>query len=682
MQRFGVIYVVTALLFGGQVSLSEGHTNPAPTGQDEEKKETKKSSQSSTTNEITEAEKIGSLVIGLDQDKKSLLEIENKLRDPQGSYATAEKRFVEAEKRRDDLASEIEKVKKAKDKQIVKKLQAEAEKHEKEWQEARAAFNLQIRELKSLQKQASTLRSKIKQDQLALDRLKGIVPPPEPTSKTPNSQNQKSDKDEKSSPPSQMIPGLPLVPGNKTNPPKDEKQQPLVPAKEDDKEAKKLRQKIEKAESALNEARENETSVAERLKAHRAVIAAQEELVQSSREQLDLADTKIQELNAEIKKKEQIASDEAKRELRKLNQELSAATSNFSKQRTELKVDVEKLQKLKARETELLNEQVTANRERERREKQVQKAKQELTALENPFTLRNILRWGYRHGPRLVGILIGIGLLLLVVRLMTHRIINTLLQRDRKQKSEVQRVERVKTMVGVIRTTLTWSIIGIGLLMMLGEIGVPITPLMGGAAVFGLAISFASQNLIRDFFTGFNILAEDQYGIGDFIKIGDITGSVERMNLRVTTLRGLDGTLHFIPHGSVTTVSNMTHTWSRALLNIGVAYKENVDQVIHVIKEVGKELRETSDFRPLILDDLNMLGVDDFGDSAIMIKFYVKTMPNKQWFVKRELMRRIKLKFDELGIEIPFPQRTVYHRYEGNGSHPGVEMPDHHEEVS
>jgi small conductance mechanosensitive channel len=139
---------------------------------------------------------------------------------------------------------------------------------------------------------------------------------------------------------------------------------------------------------------------------------------------------------------------------------------------------------------------------------------------------------------------------------------------------------------------------------------------------------------------------------------------VERITLRLTVLRDLDGRVHFIPNGHIVTVTNMTHGWSRALFDIGVAYKEDVDQVMEVLVELGKELRRDLEFRHMILEQPEMLGVDQLADSSVVIKFYIKTRPLMQWNVKREMLRRIKRKFDELGIEIPFPHRTIYHRTE------------------
>ena len=158
------------------------------------------------------------------------------------------------------------------------------------------------------------------------------------------------------------------------------------------------------------------------------------------------------------------------------------------------------------------------------------------------------------------------------------------------------------------------------------------------------------------------ILLENQYKLKDVVKIGDHAGSVEQITMRMTALRDLEGNLHFLPNGEIKSVINMTHGWSRALFDIGVAYKENVDNVMNVILEVGQELRQDKKFRLFILEDPTMLGVDAFGDSAVVIKFFIKTLPLKQWDVKREMLRRLKNRFDELGIEIPFPQRTIHHQ--------------------
>ena len=239
-----------------------------------------------------------------------------------------------------------------------------------------------------------------------------------------------------------------------------------------------------------------------------------------------------------------------------------------------------------------------------------------------------------------------------------------LISKRTERGSPVEREKRAKTLADVFHNTIRIIIVAVGLLMVLDVFKIPIGPLLGGAAVIGLAVAFGAQNLIRDYFTGFIILLENQYGINDVVKIAGIGGLVERITLRVTVLRDLEGVAHFVPNGQITTVSNMTHGWARALFDIGVAYKEDVDHVMKVLMDLAKEARSDPDLGPLILDDPEMLGVDSFDDSAVVIRFFIKAKPLQQWKVKRAMLRRIKNKFDELGIEIPFPHRTVYHRTE------------------
>lgn len=198
------------------------------------------------------------------------------------------------------------------------------------------------------------------------------------------------------------------------------------------------------------------------------------------------------------------------------------------------------------------------------------------------------------------------------------------------------------------------------LYMVLNEFGVNVAPLLAGMGIVGLAFGFGGQYLIRDIISGIFVLFEDQFHVNDVVKIGDLAGLVQKINLRVTVLRDLEGRVIFIPNGEIKSVINYTKEWSRALFDIGVAYKENVDHVMDVIKQLGKEMREDPYYSKLILNDLEMLGVDSFGDSEVTIKFMIQTLPIKQWEVSREFRRRLKNRFDELGIEIPFPHRTLY----------------------
>ncbi len=281
-----------------------------------------------------------------------------------------------------------------------------------------------------------------------------------------------------------------------------------------------------------------------------------------------------------------------------------------------------------------------------------------------PQSWNELVDWLLVHGLRVVTIIALAFVLLWIIGKISGRMA-VLIAKKPGPGTKAEREKRANTLMSVFRSFAGVAIVVATALTVLGEVGFNIAPLLAGAGVVGLAVAFGAQNLIRDYFTGFLILLENQYGINDVVKLGDTSGLVENITLRVTRLRGLDGSVHFIPNGMITVVTNMTHEYSRAVFDIGVAYKEEVDKVMAVLMELAAGMRSDPKFGPLILDDPEMLGVDSFGDSAVVIRFRMKTQPLQQWNVKRELNRRIKNRFDKDGIEIPFPHRTVFHRFEG-----------------
>jgi small conductance mechanosensitive channel len=271
----------------------------------------------------------------------------------------------------------------------------------------------------------------------------------------------------------------------------------------------------------------------------------------------------------------------------------------------------------------------------------------------------NLLKeWAYAHLPRIIMIIIGAWIVIRASRLAGRRILVYTEDEDPSTRSE--REKRAETLVNIINSTIKIFIYIIACFMILREVGVDIAPLLAGVGIAGLAIGFGAQTLVKDFLTGFFILMENQYRVGDVVKIGDHAGLVERINMRTTILRDLEGVVHTVPNGEVQSVKNLTHGWSRVVLGIGVAYKEDVDQVIEVLQEVGKKMRGEERYRQLMIEDPQVLGVDNFGESEVTIKMIAKTLPLKQWEVARELRRRIKYAFDQKGIEIPFPQRTLW----------------------
>lgn len=200
--------------------------------------------------------------------------------------------------------------------------------------------------------------------------------------------------------------------------------------------------------------------------------------------------------------------------------------------------------------------------------------------------------------------------------------------------------------------------------MILQEIGLEIGPILAGAGIVGLALGFGGQYLIRDIITGLFVILENQYRIGDVVNIDTTGGLVEDISLRKTTLRDLNGTVHHIPHGEIKRVSNLSKKYARVNLDVGISYSSDLEQVIKVINKTGNELAEDPRFKDVIISPPQFLRVDDFADSAIIVKILGDTKPLKQWEVTGELRKRIKIAFDEEGIEIPFPQRVIHHAKE------------------
>jgi small-conductance mechanosensitive channel len=219
---------------------------------------------------------------------------------------------------------------------------------------------------------------------------------------------------------------------------------------------------------------------------------------------------------------------------------------------------------------------------------------------------------------------------------------------------------RTRTLLPLMRKALLLVLSIIVVLIVLSEIGIHIGPFLAGAGIIGLAIGFGAQKLVQDIITGVFILVENAVSVGDVVTVAGIGGLVEDLSIRSIRLRDLSGNVHTIPFSSVETVTNMTKVYSYYLLDIGVAYREDTDEVANVCRQIVKEMRAEPKFGREILEPLEVLGVDRFADSAVILKARIKTRPIKQWMVGREFNRRMKKRFDELGIEIPFPHRTLY----------------------
>lgn len=260
-------------------------------------------------------------------------------------------------------------------------------------------------------------------------------------------------------------------------------------------------------------------------------------------------------------------------------------------------------------------------------------------------------------------------MLILVISYALVRIMQVMLNRfeqklirEGQAEGEVpsESVKRAETLVRLLRQGVIIMIWVVGILVILREIGLEIGPILASAGIAGLAIGFGAQNLVKDVISGFFLILENQVRVGDVAIVNGTGGLVEKISFRTIVLRDLSGTVHVFPNGTVETLANLTRGWSGYVFDIGVAYKEDVDQVMEVMRGVGRELRQDPTFGPSIIDDMEIFGVDDFADSAVIIKGRLKTKPIKQWDVGREFRRRLKFAFDARGIEIPFPHRSIY----------------------
>ncbi len=256
-------------------------------------------------------------------------------------------------------------------------------------------------------------------------------------------------------------------------------------------------------------------------------------------------------------------------------------------------------------------------------------------------------------------------LLIVVLTLIALRLIQRVIPRLREviaaRQESAEEGQRVRTLSRVVRYVLTVATTLVGGLLILGELGISVAPILGAAGVIGIAVGFGAQSLVKDYFTGFFLLLENQLRIGDVVDVGGKSGLVEELTLRYLRLRDYAGNVHYIPNGTISIVTNMSLGHAFAVIDVGVAYGERVEQVVEVMRRVGAEMRADPALAQRILEDLEVAGVEQWADSAVVIRCRFKVAPLEQWNVRRTYLERLKAAFDEAGIEIPFPHvKLVY----------------------
>ncbi len=294
--------------------------------------------------------------------------------------------------------------------------------------------------------------------------------------------------------------------------------------------------------------------------------------------------------------------------------------------------------------------------------------------------------------------LLGLLLVGLVIRWLLHRLVDRLIGRaetgvlpqritrmslgslsagrgaaSQEIAAASRRVQRAKTMGALLKSIISGILVAVFGTMMLSEVGINVGPIIASAGIIGIALGFGAQSLVSDFLSGVFMIVEDQYGVGDEIDLGEAIGTVEAVSLRVTRVRDVNGTVWYVRNGEITRVGNMSQNWSRTVLDISVAYHEDLARVRRVLDDVAHDLWEDEDFKGVIIERPSVWGVQELAADGIAVRVALKTAPREQWAVAREMRQRIKARFDYEGIEIPFPQRTVWHRDVPQDTTAGVE---------
>jgi moderate conductance mechanosensitive channel len=280
----------------------------------------------------------------------------------------------------------------------------------------------------------------------------------------------------------------------------------------------------------------------------------------------------------------------------------------------------------------------------------------------------NVTEWS---GPAVVAFRVAlIAIAAWIVAGVLQRLIRIFRERLARRMDDFEAVKRAETLGRVFRYLVVVVISLVAGMLILSELGVSVAPILGAAGVVGLAVGFGAQSLVKDYFTGFFILLENQIRQGDVVEVASKSGLVEEITLRHIRLRDYDGNVHFVPNGLVTTVTNMTRGFAHSVVDVGIAYREDIDEAFGVMRAVGAEMRGDPTFGPKIVDDIEIAGVERWDNSAVILRCRFKVQPLAQWDVRREFLRRLKDAFDAHEIEIPYPHLTIYPGTGKDGSAP------------
>ncbi|MFT5300930.1 MAG: small-conductance mechanosensitive channel [Mariniblastus sp.] len=592
---------------------------------------------------VTEADRIARLQATIAADEKSLVELRAQLEKRRVEEEAAGTEFQNLTQQFEALTQQLQKAKDDSVASAVTQIEAKLKPLRTEQDLVKEKFDLAIAARRTAQQQITTLEAKAAQDKPALDKLKGIQAPVAET-KLPDKQSIPSTSD--TTPPTKAD----TPTGESTVQSDPTKEQKKTPETKAEREARRVVEKKEKALDALEQDLENLVESKGLLENN---IELESQTLETVRKQYDNLEKELE--TAEANFNERLSANAPQSELQQLRQRIAETQQQLGESRMAIRQSTDRLQGLRNQLLALQKEETVLVKQSEELRRQAQAAKRsELYVSVQQFVINT--------GPKLLATLLVILVLWLFLKLVCSRA-KKWIDRD-ASGTTAERKHRSQTLIGVFQNTGNAAIIVGGILMMLDAVGVPIAPLLGGAGVVGLAIAFAAQSLVKDYFCGFILLLENQFKIGDNVTINGMTGTVERITLRITVLRNVDGHVFYIPNGQITAVKNSTEGWARVVLDVGVAYGENIDNVIEILITLANEFTSDAKFSDFILGEPEMFGVDALADSSVVVRLGLKVQPDRQWAIKRELLRRIKSRFDDLGIEIPFPQQTVHHRME------------------
>lgn len=619
----------------------------------------------------SDAQQIAELQESLESDQEQLLKLEAEMDNPQSEYAMAEREYRMLNDQLEQIAKQLEAAKADRAQAIyVPQLESERASLARRCKLAQDRFDLAIEDRKTLKDQRTTLKRKIENDRNALAQLTGESPngeqdesPNEPRSddaRPPHREN--NDSSHLSHREKEAGEG-----DNESNShskdhiersENDEKSTSDANGEQEevDEELMEAQAEAEKKEAEAEEAQEETKSLAARLSDLQGLISQEQKELTLAKKKVDLATATQQQFNEELSRRQTEGADAE--EISSLKNSISQANQRLITARADVSEISERLNEHRAEFGSLQSEHIVALHEAAKKKQEADNAENRIEELRNPYTVRNITQWLIEHGPRLLIIVLGMFLINRVASMFAFRSVQ-LVSKGSNRGTTAERENRAKTLVGVFQNAATVGIFVTGIIMVLEEIGANITVLMGGVAVIGLAVAFGAQNLIKDYFYGFVMLLENQYMLNDTVRIGGVTGQVERITLRMTVLRDSSGVVHFIPNGTINSVSNETHGWSRAVCEVNVGYDEDLDRVVEILRGISSNLSSAATIQPLLLEKPSEPAIECLGESTITLKMSAKTLPNKHGAVKQEWLRLIRKTFTEQGIEPPYRQQAI-----------------------